>query len=111
MRPLTAWPLLGAAALLLVAAGRPQPHAPRPYALPDEAPGTLPPGEGADLTASVCAACHSLDYVTTQPRGKGAQFWKDSVTKMVTVYGAPLSPGDADKIAAYLARAYGDAAR
>ncbi|KEY97937.1 sulfite:cytochrome C oxidoreductase subunit B, partial [Sphingomonas sp. BHC-A] len=58
-------------------------------------------------TAATCSACHSLDYVTTQPRGKGAQFWQDSVGKMIKVYGAPIEPADAERIAAYLAATYG----
>jgi cytochrome c5 len=80
-----------------------------PYALPPEKPVKLPAGEGAALTAATCAACHSLDYVTTQPRGKGEQFWKDSVTKMVNVYGAPVAKDDAATIAAYLGRTFGPA--
>jgi hypothetical protein len=54
-----------------------------------------------------CSACHSLDYITTQPRGKGEQFWRDAVAKMVNVYKAPLSPEDADAVAATLARKFG----
>lgn len=72
--------------------------------------GETPP-ELADPASEVvvnnCSACHSLDYITTQPRGKGEQFWRDSVAKMVTVYGAPISPEDADAVAASLARKFG----
>jgi mono/diheme cytochrome c family protein len=77
------------------------------YRLPEERPIRLPPGEGAELVAGYCSACHSLDYVLTQPRGKGAQFWKDSVSKMVNVYGAPVESADAGRISAYLARSFG----
>jgi mono/diheme cytochrome c family protein len=94
------------AALCAVAVARPP-----AYALPEEAPVTLPPGPGAELTMATCSACHSLDYVTTQPRGKGAQFWKDSVAKMVSVYGAPVGKEDAETISAYLATTYGGPAR
>lgn len=93
-------------ALCTVAAARPV-----AYALPEETPVALPPGLGAELTAATCSACHSLDYVTTQPRGKGAQFWKDSVAKMVSVYGAPVGKEDAEVIATYLATTYGGPAR
>jgi len=44
---------------------------------------------------------------STQPRGKGARFWRDAVAKMVTVYKAPPSPEDADAIATTLARKFG----
>ncbi len=82
----------------------------RPYALPpDRAPVSFPPGAGADVTAATCGACHSLDYLTNQPRGKGAQFWKDSVAKMINVYGAPIGKEDAEAISAYLGAIYGGA--
>ena len=72
--------------------------------------GDTPP-ELADPAAEVvvnnCSACHSLDYITTQPRGKGEQFWRDAVAKMVNVYKAPVSPEDADAAAATLARKFG----
>lgn len=71
----------------------------------------LPEGEGADVTVANCAACHSLDYIRTQPRGKGAQFWKDEVHKMVAVYGAPIEPADAEIISTYLAKTYGEPAK
>lgn len=78
-----------------------------PYRLPDEQPITLPAGPDVELAEAHCAACHSLDYVRTQPRGKGPMFWRDAVTKMIKVYGAPLTPEEADKVSAYLARTYG----
>lgn len=77
------------------------------YKLPPEAPSVLPDGPDADLVAAHCAACHSIDYVTTQPRGKGDAFWRDTVTKMVNVYGAPIDKDSADRIAAYLGKNYG----
>ena len=61
----------------------------------------------SELVVNNCSACHSLDYITTQPRGKGAQFWKDSVAKMINVYKAPLSPEDAEAVGAVLARKFG----
>jgi mono/diheme cytochrome c family protein len=95
--------LAGAVALLsgvLVA----KPHA---YSLPEDAvPAELSDTDGA-LVVNNCSACHSLEYIVTQPRGKGAQFWKDSVAKMVAVYKAPLDPGDTDAVAAVLAKKFG----
>lgn len=77
------------------------------YRLPTEQHPALLPGPDRELAAGVCSACHSLDYITTQPRGKGAQYWKDNVAKMVTVYGATIDPADAERIAAYLGATYG----
>ena len=64
-------------------------------------------GTEAEVVANNCSGCHSLDYITTQPRGKGEKFWRDSVTKMVTVYKAPITPEDAAKVAAVLAGKFG----
>ncbi|RVT40150.1 cytochrome C [Sphingobium algorifonticola] len=101
--------LLLGAPLLLIALAAASPPRTVTYALPQtEEDFTLPPGEGAELTVGNCAACHSLDYIRTQPRGKGAQFWKDNVAKMIAVYKAPIAPADADAIAAYLAKTYGE---
>lgn len=100
------WPfrpiLLAAGALLVAGASRPA-----RYVSPDEPAIAMPDGPGSQLAGAYCAACHSLDYITTQPRGKPAQFWKDSVTKMVSVYGAPIAPEEASQIADYLAATYG----
>lgn len=69
------------------------------------------PAELADdpsqIVVSNCSGCHSLDYITTQPRGKGEQFWRDSVTKMINVYKAPVLPEDAAAVSAVLARKFG----
>jgi mono/diheme cytochrome c family protein len=62
---------------------------------------------GAQVVVGNCSACHSLDYVTTQPRGKGAAFWRDSVTKMINVYQAPIAPEEAEAVARVLAERFG----
>lgn len=93
--------LLAAAALFLIAAG------PVRYV---QAPDATPPelaGADAQIVVNNCSACHSLDYITTQPRGKGAKFWEDAVAKMIKAYGAPLSPADAAAVSAILARKFG----
>lgn len=96
-------------AVILAAAA---PAAVKIYVLPDDLEDlTLPTGEGSEVAVANCAACHSLDYIRSQPRGKGAQFWKDEVHKMVAVYGAPIEPADADIIAGYLTKTYGDPAK
>ena len=52
--------------------------------------------------------CHSVDYITTQPRGArfGKEFWQAEVTKMIKVYGAPIDERDVSKIVDYLAATY-----
>jgi len=76
-----------------------------------DAPFGKTPPELADHDGEVvvnnCSGCHSLDYITTQPRGKGEQFWRDAVTKMVTVYKAPVSPADQEAIGKTLGRKFG----
>lgn len=75
------------------------------YQLPDET-AQLKPGPGVE-TAVVCQACHSADYITTQPPREGKAFWQAEVQKMIKVYKAPIGEDDAAVIANYLATAYG----
>lgn len=91
--------VLGAA--LLVGA-RPLGYAP----LPEPVPADLAGADG-EVVVRNCTACHSLEYIVTQPRGKGAQFWRDAVTKMITVYKAPVDPGEAEAVSAALAAKFG----
>ena len=53
-------------------------------------------------------ACHSVDYVQTQPRGAKFKedFWRAEVTKMIKVYGAPIAEADVGKIVEYLTQTY-----
>jgi predicted secreted protein len=78
--------------------------APMVYQLPPET-AVLKPGPGVE-TAAVCQACHSADYVATQPPGKGKAFWQAEVQKMIKVYKAPIGEDDAAVIANYLAATY-----
>ena len=76
-------------------------------ALPADHPfGMLKPGPGSEVAQRSCVLCHSTDYIVTQPPGDQKQ-WDGVVTKMIKVYGAPLSEADAKTIAEYLARQYG----
>ncbi|MBF9152318.1 cytochrome C [Novosphingobium jiangmenense] len=97
--------------LVLIAAAALVPAAIAARPLTYSAPAETTPAELADaegeLVVNACSTCHSLEYIVTQPRGKGAQFWKDSVAKMVNVYKAPVEPADADAVAAALARKFG----
>ena len=77
------------------------------YTLPDET-AAYKPGPNLDTVQGNCGSCHSSDYVLTQPRGEkfGKAFWQAEVTKMITVYGAPIEPGDVPKIVDYLTATY-----
>ena len=79
---------------------------PQKLALPDDPALALRPGSGADIVEATCGACHSLDYLTTQPPGKGRAFWEKAVRKMIDAYGAKVSEPDAAAIVDYLARTY-----
>jgi mono/diheme cytochrome c family protein len=72
------------------------------YRLPPERQRALA-GKDAELVAANCSGCHSLDYITHQPPTMGPAFWTAEVTKMRTVYGAPVADADAPRIAAALA--------
>jgi len=93
--------LILAALFALAAIG---PAAPQTYALPDDRT-ELKPGPGAE-TAILCRACHSADYISTQPPGKGRAFWDAEVQKMIKVYHAPINAADAAVILDYLAATY-----
>ncbi|HVV41025.1 MAG TPA: cytochrome c [Nitrobacter sp.] len=77
------------------------------YKLPDET-AAFKPGPNLDVVKNNCTACHSADYISTQPRGPKFKkdFWKAEVTKMIKVYGAPIEDADVDKIVDYLAATY-----
>ncbi len=74
--------------------------------LPPET-ATLKPGPGVDEVNGQCRTCHSMDYITTQPRDKPLAFWKAEVEKMKKVYGAPIPDDKIDALSEYLARNYG----
>ena len=77
------------------------------YKLPDET-ATLKPGANLEVVQNNCTACHSVDYIKTQPRGPKFKkdFWQAEVTKMIKVYGAPIDDADAGKIVDYLSQNY-----
>lgn len=73
------------------------------YRFPPEPQVRMPPGPDAELTAGICAACHSLDYIRHQPPNMGRAFWNAEVAKMRDAYGAEIGAADGQRIAAYLA--------
>ena len=81
--------------------------APISYTLPDET-AAFKPGPNLEVVQNNCTACHSADYISTQPRGPKfkTDFWQAEVTKMIKVYGAPIDDADVGKIVDYLAATY-----
>jgi mono/diheme cytochrome c family protein len=77
------------------------------YPLPDET-AAFKPGPGVEFAQNNCTACHSADYIQTQPRGAKFKkdFWQAEVTKMIKVYGAPIGEADVGPIVDYLAATY-----
>ena len=78
------------------------------YELPEET-AELAPGPGLDVAQANCVACHSADYISTQPRNlrDPDAFWAAEVNKMRHVYGAPVEEADMKAIVSYLVAAYG----
>lgn len=81
--------------------------APLNYALPEET-AAFKPGPNLETVQNNCTACHSADYIKTQPRGEKFKkdFWAAEVTKMIKVYGAPIDEADVGKIVEYLTATY-----
>jgi hypothetical protein len=77
------------------------------YNLPTET-AAFKPGPNLETAQNNCTACHSADYIQTQPRGAKFKkdFWQAEVTKMIKVYGAPIEDSDISKIVEYLSTAY-----
>jgi cytochrome c5 len=101
--------LLAALATAALTAGRTAATLARPvsYALPPESSTLKKTAEpGFARAEQVCVTCHSRDYITTQPRGKGKEFWTAEVNKMAAVYAAPIQEPDRAVIAEYLAANY-----
>ena len=78
---------------------------PRTYQLPDGVTELLP-GPGQDVAENNCLACHSSDYISTQPRKLGKVFWQAEVTRMRKAFGAEITDDDAKIIVDYLSRTY-----
>ena len=70
---------------------RPVGAKPISYELPEET-AAFKPGPNLEVVQNNCTACHSVDYIQTQPRGPKFKkdFWQAEVTKMIKVYGAPI---------------------
>ncbi len=76
------------------------------YQVPQET-AAFRSGPNLDVVQSNCAACHSADYIATQPPMKNKrEFWQAEVTKMIKVYGAPIDDANVGRIVDYLASTY-----
>lgn len=82
--------------------------APRVYVLPEET-AEFAAGPHLEMVQGNCAACHSAEYVATQPRtfADPRAFWTAEVVKMQKVYGAPVNNADVPAIVDYLVQTYG----
>ena len=108
MKRLTLLTLTGVVALAIAGSGLAGVSAkPVSYKLPDET-AAFKPGPNLEVVQNNCTACHSADYVKTQPQGPKFKkdFWQAEVTKMIKVYGAPIEDADVGKIVDYLAATY-----
>src|ERR1700738_1304669 len=76
--------------------------APVNYTLPEET-AVFKPGPNLEVVQNNCTACHSADYIKTQPRGLKKDFWQGEVAKMIKAYGAPIEDADVGKVVDYLA--------
>ena len=75
-------------------------------ALAQEPTIDLKKAPGLDEVETNCAVCHSLDYIQMNSPFQNAALWDAEVTKMIKVYGAPISDADAAVIADYLKHNY-----
>jgi sulfite dehydrogenase (cytochrome) subunit B len=99
--------LLSVGAIAAVCLGGAVIAAPVNYKLPEET-AAFKPGPNLEVVQNNCTACHSADYVSTQPRGPKFKkdFWQAEVVKMIKVYGAPIEEADVPKIVEYLTATY-----
>jgi mono/diheme cytochrome c family protein len=72
-----------------------------------EKPVALKQAPGLDKVQANCSGCHSLDYIVMNSPYPSAALWSAEVTKMISVYGAPIDEATAKSIAEYLAKNYG----
>ena len=67
---------------------------------------SLPDGEGRDLMATQCVACHPLSTVLFKRASRDV--WADTIARMVTDYMAPINDTDRELIVGYLSANYGE---
>lgn len=79
--------------------------APLKIELPPET-ASFKPDVGVEFANAQCLVCHSVEYVSTQPK-KDRAFWAASVKKMQEKFGAPIPPEQVEPLADYLTKNYG----
>lgn len=77
----------------------------------DESMVELKAGAGQETVQGNCAVCHSLDYIRANSVFLSMDGWKAEVTKMRSIYGAPIDDATAEEILHYLAANYGTPAK
>ena len=70
--------------------------------------GAFKIGPGVELAQANCLICHSVEYVTSQPR-LDRKFWEASVKKMREKYAAPIADEAVAALVDYLVATYGTA--
>ena len=73
------------------------------FAQESEAPRTLTPGKGSDLTTARCATCHDARHITRAKLTRGQ--WEDNIQNMKE-RGAPMAAHEIPVILEYLATYY-----
>jgi hypothetical protein len=73
--------------------------------LPKETP-SFPGGKGADQFAYYCLACHSTEYISTQPK-MPRKFWEATVVKMRDKFGALIPEASVQDLTEYLTTHFG----
>ena len=72
-----------------------------------EKPVNLKKAPGLEQVEANCGACHSLDYIQMNSPFLASAAWDAEITKMIKVFGAPISDDDVRAIADYLKTNYG----
>lgn len=68
-----------------------------------EAPRTLTPGKGVELTTARCVLCHDAQHITRTKLSRGE--WEFNIKNMIE-RGAPIAPAEIAPILEYLATYY-----
>jgi cytochrome c len=73
------------------------------HAQEEEAPRTLTPGKGVELTTARCVTCHDAQHITRTKLSRGE--WEFNIKNMIE-RGAPVAPNEIAPILEYLATYY-----